>query len=295
MPFLGVFDSQDTFCCTGSIILAIGFIFYLLWSRQSELNSKDFDYRLKGKRFPIYHVSTKQIPGYIWIYDDHLELAIYKSMTEFQHSIRQYFGNLTNANYDWYPIPYGKIKNMEYSPKDTLNIRSIHIFYSNNESTRGVRLDNKYREDGSQIYFALEEHWKKYKRRIELEQALLIKYRAGNFEDIHPHDFEKLVGELFTNMGYLVNHVGGISDGGVDLVCEKDGDKSIIQCKRYKGSVGVGIIRDFYGTLINSGVTSGFLITSGNFTKEAERWARYKPIKLIDKRTLSRWMWDHYK
>jgi restriction system protein len=56
------------------------------------------------------------------------------------------------------------------------------------------------------------------------------------------------------------------------------------QCKRYKGSVGSGVVRDFRGAMVGRG-DKGLLITTGTFTGDAKAEATREgapPIDLID-------------
>jgi len=103
-------------------------------------------------------------------------------------------------------------------------------------------------------------------------------------ETITPTDFEKVVGQAFEKSGYKVKRTGGPGDQGIDLVCEHllRNEKLIVQCKRYNGKVGVEVVRDFYGTLINSKLEKGFIVTTGEFTSGAKNWAEGKGINLID-------------
>ena len=58
----------------------------------------------------------------------------------------------------------------------------------------------------------------------------------------------------------------------------------IFQCKRFKGSVGSSVIRDFRGTMVGR-ADKGLLITTGSFTADARREAQRDgtpPMDLID-------------
>ena len=60
------------------------------------------------------------------------------------------------------------------------------------------------------------------------------------------------------------------------------------QCKRYRGSVGSGVVRDFRGAMAGRG-DKGLLITTGTFTGEAKAEATRDgapPVDLIDGRRL---------
>jgi hypothetical protein len=120
------------------------------------------------------------------------------------------------------------------------------------------------------------------------------KWRTGRemigwLRQMKPEDFEKYVADIFRRMGYAVKVTGGAYDGGVDVVAEKNGIKYYIQCKRHsaKNEVGVGAVRDFYGSLADRVANGkGYMVTTGKFTLEAERFAADKPIELVDSHRL---------
>jgi HJR/Mrr/RecB family endonuclease len=104
-----------------------------------------------------------------------------------------------------------------------------------------------------------------------------------------PVDFERYTAELFKKLGYKADVVGGINDGGIDVIAEKEGRRHYIQCKRYssKNEVGVASIRDFYGALVDKVANGkGYIITTGKFSLEAEKFAEGKPIELVDSHRL---------
>jgi restriction system protein len=75
-------------------------------------------------------------------------------------------------------------------------------------------------------------------------------------------------------------------DGGVDAVAfDPDpirGGKIIIQAKRYTNTVDVSSVRDLYGTVMSEGATKGVLVTTSSFGPDAHRFAKDKPITLMD-------------
>lgn len=109
-----------------------------------------------------------------------------------------------------------------------------------------------------------------------------------------PDAFERLGQRLLRESGFIQVEVTGRSnDGGIDGkgVVRLGGLLSfhmIFQCKRFKGSVGSSIIRDFRGAMIGR-ADKGLLITTGAFTAEARKEAQRDgtpPIDLIDGDTL---------
>lgn len=110
--------------------------------------------------------------------------------------------------------------------------------------------------------------------------------RTRKLEDLKtrsPQAFEALVARLFKAYGHNVELVGGHSDHGVDIVVRNEGgEKWIVQCKRYSGSVGEPVLRDLYGTMLHENAQGAYLITTGTFTQGAIQWAAEKPIILYD-------------
>ncbi|MDQ8196273.1 restriction endonuclease [Coraliomargarita sp. SDUM461004] len=97
-------------------------------------------------------------------------------------------------------------------------------------------------------------------------------------------EFEWLVGEVFRRQGYRTEEsLGGGADGGIDLILHRDGQTTLVQCKRWKSkAVGVPIVREIFGILTAENADRAIVITTSKFTKESENFAAKKPIELID-------------
>lgn len=101
--------------------------------------------------------------------------------------------------------------------------------------------------------------------------------------------FERLAQRLLREADFdSVNVTGRSGDGGIDgLGVYRLGLVSFpvfFQCKRYRGSVGAGAVRDFRGAMSGRG-DKGLLITTGAFSMDAKREATRDgapPIDLID-------------
>ena len=102
--------------------------------------------------------------------------------------------------------------------------------------------------------------------------------------DLSPAEFEDYVGQrLFARQGYTVHNTPDVKDGGVDiLVTDVHGRRAVVQCKRYRGTVGEATVRDLYGTMMHWQATMAFLVTTGAMSESARRWAAGKPMLLID-------------
>ena len=102
-------------------------------------------------------------------------------------------------------------------------------------------------------------------------------------------DFENLIREVFekefSKGGGEVKITQASRDGGVDAVAfDPDpirGGKVVIQAKRYTNTVGVGAVRDLYGTVHNEGANKGILVTTSDFGPDAYAFAKGKPLTLL--------------
>ena len=111
-----------------------------------------------------------------------------------------------------------------------------------------------------------------------------------NLAAIDWQDFENLIREIFekefNSNGGEVKITQASRDGGVDAVAfDPDpirGGKIVIQAKRYTNVVGVSAVRDLYGTLMNEGASKGILVTTSNYGNDAYKFAKGKPITLMN-------------
>ncbi len=103
---------------------------------------------------------------------------------------------------------------------------------------------------------------------------------------LKPDSFERLCQRLLREHGFdQVKVTGRSGDGGIDgtgvLRVNLLSFHVIYQCKRYKGTVGPGSIRDFRGALAGR-ADKGLFITTGTFSKEAKREADRDGATAID-------------
>ncbi|AIE75625.1 MULTISPECIES: restriction endonuclease [unclassified Synechocystis] len=112
--------------------------------------------------------------------------------------------------------------------------------------------------------------------------------------NLSPNGFEHLCKQFLREAGFQeVEVTGKTGDGGIDGkgILQINPLLSIpvlFQCKRYTGSVGAPQIRDFRGAMMGR-ADKDILITTGSFTKEAEREAirdGVSPIELVDSNKL---------
>jgi restriction system protein len=121
------------------------------------------------------------------------------------------------------------------------------------------------------------------------EEAWKLKLN-GILTNLDPAAFERLTQRMLRELGFTqVDVTGRSGDGGIDGrgIARINGVMSfhvLFQCKRYKGSVGPGEIRDFRGAMVGR-ADKGLFITTGAFTPAAVKEATRDgapPIDLID-------------
>lgn len=103
---------------------------------------------------------------------------------------------------------------------------------------------------------------------------------------IAPDAFERLCQRLLREAGFSkVQVTGKTGDGGIDgvgvLKLNLLSFTVFFQCKRYKGSVGSGAIRDFRGAMMGR-ADKGLVITTGTFTSDARKEATRDGASAID-------------
>lgn len=106
----------------------------------------------------------------------------------------------------------------------------------------------------------------------------VLKYLSEHpesFYQLTDNDFEVVMAEIYSKLGYDVTRTKATRDGGKDLIIripEILGDFIYyVECKKYnlKRPIGVGIIRNLVGTVNTDRVNGGILATTSYFTRDA--------------------------
>ena len=119
-----------------------------------------------------------------------------------------------------------------------------------------------------------------------------------------PQFFERLVVKLLVAMGYggsfadAAQVLGRSGDGGIDGTIKEDKlglDVICIQAKRWEGTVGRPVVQAFAGSMEGVRARKGVLITTSNFSKEAEEYITRieRKIVLVDGQRMAELMIAH--
>src|SRR5262249_1420791 len=132
----------------------------------------------------------------------------------------------------------------------------------------------------------------------------LIKYLATHPDLMHEltsRKFEELIAALFRAKGYDVVLTPATRDGGFDMRAFHRNAigtfLTLIECKRYAPDrrVAVDVVRGLYGVTEDERATTGLLVTTSSFTKDAKSFQdknKYR-IQLADQADLQAWLREH--
>ncbi len=100
------------------------------------------------------------------------------------------------------------------------------------------------------------------------------------------YQFERFLQELYSKMGYKVEHTKLSGDQGADLVVTKFGEKTVIQAKCYSGNVGNYAVQEIFAALNLYHANKGVVITNSYFTPSAYELAHANKVELVDRSQL---------
>lgn len=117
-----------------------------------------------------------------------------------------------------------------------------------------------------------------------------IYVRFGNnnsniLDNLTPRQFEVLCGELFKHQGYKVEITKATADYGRDIILNKDGEITFVECKYYGdgSTVGREICQKLIGSMIMLNADKSIVITTGKYNKNAFEVAnKVNNLKLMD-------------
>lgn len=102
-----------------------------------------------------------------------------------------------------------------------------------------------------------------------------IKQTPQDVYRLTSREYEELIAELVTDFGWKVELTPQSRDGGKDILASYESELGkhlcLIECKKYSWErpIGVSIIRELYGTLMDHQANSSLLVTSSRFSPDA--------------------------
>jgi len=122
-------------------------------------------------------------------------------------------------------------------------------------------------------------HREDHKLLVETERQLEL------LRDLELDEFTRLLAEGYRREGYSIESAGG--NGKFDLLLKRGGEKTIVVCKRWRArSVSAKWARMVRDVQLAYGAAGSHLVTCGQFSIGALRFARLSSTQLIDGRAL---------
>ena len=93
-----------------------------------------------------------------------------------------------------------------------------------------------------------------------------------------PRQFEEIIADLLSSMGYDVELTKQTRDGGKDILAYMNTDLGRFLClvgakrHRHDRPVGIALVRNLYGTLKDHEATSAMLVTTSYFSDDAKEF-----------------------
>ncbi len=94
-------------------------------------------------------------------------------------------------------------------------------------------------------------------------------------------EFEVFCKRQLENLGWKVNTTRTTGDFGADLVIEKNGVSTIVQCKFYSQPVGVKAVQEAFSAMTFYTASKSAVISNNSFTKAARQMAEKNNVLLL--------------
>lgn len=117
----------------------------------------------------------------------------------------------------------------------------------------------------------------------KIQEQKIAKSGINKIDLMSGLEFEEYLKILFTNKGYKVETTPSTGDFGADLIIVKNGQKAVVQAKRYNDKVSLQAVQEVVCALAHYKCTAGLVITNNYFTPAAIKLAQSNNIKLWDR------------
>jgi restriction system protein len=117
----------------------------------------------------------------------------------------------------------------------------------------------------------------------------VLRLRRSGIAEIDRMDgktFERRLEIMFRRLGYEVEHVGRRGDYGADLVVRRNGEKTIVQAKRWTKNIHIRAVQEANAAPAMYGCSRAMVVTNRYFTQAAKKLARANRVELWDRDTL---------
>lgn len=96
-------------------------------------------------------------------------------------------------------------------------------------------------------------------------------------------EFQEFLGTLFENMGYSLERNRASADQGGDLIMRHQGQKVVVQAKRWAGNVGNSAVQEALGARAYYRCQRAIVVTNAYYTRSAANLAKAAGVELWDR------------
>jgi restriction system protein len=119
--------------------------------------------------------------------------------------------------------------------------------------------------------------------RSPVAEVAMLPEGAALLEGMGWLEFEHQVAEGFRHRGYVVSETGGSGGRAIDMVITRGPESFLVDCKPWRTTtVGPAPVRELQALVRARGAAGGFVISSGVYSPEAQKFAQGHHITLID-------------
>ncbi len=113
--------------------------------------------------------------------------------------------------------------------------------------------------------------------------------KSDSLDNLDGEQFEMLLKELFTKMGYKVHVTKKNHDFGIDLVLSKT---IVVQAKRHKAKINIGAVQEVAAGRFHHHADEAWVVAASDFTSSATKCANDTGVRLIAREELDRMLQD---
>lgn len=113
-------------------------------------------------------------------------------------------------------------------------------------------------------------------------------YDISRVDEMSGPEFEHYIGDLFACLGFDVEVTKGSGDYGVDVICEKGGERIAIQAKRHSQKVNLKAVQEVVAGMKIHKCNKSMVITTSYFSSSALKLASHNHCELVNRDQLVR-------
>lgn len=107
--------------------------------------------------------------------------------------------------------------------------------------------------------------------------------------NVNPYEYEKLIADIFENLGWTTFNTPKSGDQGADIVMQKEGFTYVVQCKLYSQPVGNKAVQEVSSAKAYYEAVGSVVVTNNEYTKSARQLAESQNVWLLHDSQLVEW------